>query len=187
MSTPREPDPISTQLHETEVRLERQLDEVCEMKEVGDESTGQFIKLEEKLLEAAELAKQAFSLRRRRRLEQLAAGQPETAEEHAADAAAAPRSVVDDDGTTWHVWAVSAERMRANPLTGGQLGAYRDGWLAFETDDGKQRRRLPGHPAEWATMSDAELRVLLLRAEPVRASRTRPQRRPQGADEAEAP
>lgn len=195
MSTPREPDPISTQLHETEVRLERQLDEVCEMKEVAEESTGQFIKLEEKLLEAAELAKQAFSLRRRRRLVNEAAdgtagsagsGATRTADgPGAADTgaapgdeqlAAAPRTVVDDDGLVWHVWAVSAERMRANPLTGDQLGAYRDGWLAFESEDGKQRKRLPNFPPNWSTMSDAEVRVLLVRAESARPSRPRVRR-----------
>ena len=180
---PRESDPLSTQLHETEVRLERQLDEVCEMKEVAEESTGQFIKLEEKLLEAAELAKQAFSLRRRRRLAQEA-GVADAGHLGPADALpstdqladSAPRSVVDDDGLVWHVWAVSAERMRANPLTGDQLGAYRDGWLAFESEDGQHRKRLPGFPANWSAMSEAELRVLLVRAESVRPSRPRVRR-----------
>lgn len=186
MSTPRDPDPISTQLRETEVRLERQLDEVCEMKEAGEESTGQYIKLEEKLLEAAELAKQAFSLRRRRRLAREESGEEPEPEEPSADVAAAPRSIVDDDGTVWHVWAVSAERMRANPLTGDQLGAYRDGWLAFESEDGRKRRRLPGHPADWSTMPEAELRVLLVRAEPVRASRSRSKQRDTNGDEAGA-
>jgi hypothetical protein len=76
----------------------------------------------------------------------------------------------------WHVWAVSAERMRANPLTGDQLGAYRDGWLAFESEDGQHRKRLPGFPPGWATMPEAELRVLLVRAEAVRPSRPRVRR-----------
>ena len=191
MSMPQEPDPLTTQLHETEIRLEQQLDEVCEMKEVAEESTGQFIRLEEKLLEAAELAKQAFSLRRRRRLAQEAgaAGRPAPmpgvlpgadmlpSTDQLADSA--PRSVVDDDGVVWHVWAVSAERMRANPLTGEQLGAYRDGWLAFESEDGTLRKRLPGFPPNWSTVSEAELRVLLVRAEPVRPSRPRVRREQQ--------
>ena len=183
MPSPRDPDPINTQLHETEVRLEQQLGEVCEMREVGGESTGEFIRLEEKLLEAAELAKQAFSLRRRRRL----ATDPEgtaVPEEHHDEllADAAPRTVVDDDGLVWRVWAVSAARMRANPLSGGQLGAYRDGWLAFESENGQHRRRLPGFPESWSDLSEAELRVLLVRAEPVRSTRPTHKRAPSGEE-----
>lgn len=70
------------------------------------------------------------------------------------------RSFRADDGTCWKVW-----RTRA-----GYLGRDRDApteWLAFQKDDGTERRRLMQIPATWFELSDERLELLRRVAEPV--------------------
>ena len=62
---PNNPDSLQPILHQVEEELHAQLDEVCDRKDVHEESTGELIKLEEALSVAAEAAKETISLRRR--------------------------------------------------------------------------------------------------------------------------
>jgi len=169
MSHPHEPESLQPLLEAVEEELEERLEEVCAIKDVSGESTGEFIRLEEKLIEAAQTAKQAFSLRRRLRAQRegTAPGARGTA---ANDGDGAVRTVKDGDGAEWRVWAVTP-RMSTTLGPGGGLGDYQHGWLAFETTDGRQRRRLPLYPGEWERVSSNELLELLARAEPARPTR----------------
>ena len=171
MTSPHDPEPLQPLLEEVEDELEARLEDVCAIKDVHEESTGEFIKLEEKLIEAAQTAKQAFSLRRRLRQ------QRETTQGTAmADEESRVRVVRDKVGVEWRVWAV----MPQNPATSDQLGDYKNGWLAFESVDGTQRRRLPLYPGEWERVSPDELLELLARAQPARPSRhPRPLQQPE--------
>jgi hypothetical protein len=171
-------DPLLPILERVEGELDRKLEEVCEIKPVSEEPTGEFIRLEEKLLEAAQAAKQAFSIRRRMR-QRNEGGSAERAvnlghlgtadaAELAGDApGSAVRALRDNEGNEWQVWAVKPGALR--PAVGTEhLGEYGEGWLAFEAADGTQRRRLPHPPKEWQALPDEELMSLLSRAETVR-------------------
>lgn len=179
-------DPLLPILERVEGELDRKLEEVCEIKPVREEATGEFIRLEEKLLEAAQAAKQAFSIRRRIRQRKQGGG---ATREHAVDLShpgtadtadttdtgdapaeagrPAVRALRDAEGNEWQVWAVKPGRLR--PAVGTEhLGEYGEGWLAFEAADGTQRRRLPHPPEEWQALPDDELMSLLSRAETVK-------------------
>ena len=82
MTHPREADPLAPVLHLAEVELEAKLQEACERQEITRESTGELMRLEETLLEAARVAKQTVSLRRRIRTRTPDEGdeQPDSAE-----------------------------------------------------------------------------------------------------------
>ena len=213
MSRPEETDPLAPMLDAAQSELARRLEDLCRVKHVEEESTGEFMRLEEKLLDAARAAKQAFSLRRRiRSAREGGDGDDEDegfeVEQHdqhdeatdvgdvadvaragtvASDAHVGVREVEDAEGVRWHVWAVTPQRMRANPTTSSQLGDYRDGWLTFESADCVHRRRLPHFPPDWETLDDTALAALLARAEPVRPVRpARPRTEEGEQDEASA-
>ena len=173
-------DPLLPILERVEGDLDRKLEEVCEIKPVSEEPTGEFIRLEEKLLEAAQAAKQAFSIRRRMRqrsegteprdehsgpddLPSRARG----AESSSGTQRSAVREIRDAEGNEWQVWAVKPGKLRKKVGT-ENLGEYGDGWLAFEAADGSQRRRLPHPPKGWQSLPDDELTSLLSRAEAVK-------------------
>jgi hypothetical protein len=61
------PDPMRPALQLVERQLEQRLEEACSMRRVSEESTGELMRLEETLLEAARAAKHAVSVRRRLR------------------------------------------------------------------------------------------------------------------------
>ena len=82
------------------------------------------------------------------------------------------REFRDARGIVWRVWAVTPAQLRPDRLGGQQrLGEYSQGWLAVESQDGSQRRRLPHYPGDWAQRTNAALELLLDRADPVRARR----------------
>jgi len=60
-------DPDRSRLEEVEVRLSETLEDVCDAPEVGTLDTGEWIRVEESLAIAADAAKEAVSLRRKRR------------------------------------------------------------------------------------------------------------------------
>jgi hypothetical protein len=171
--------------------LTKHLDDACEHEDVDDESTAQLIKLEESLVDAAKAAKQAVSLRRRlgtgrgtadaaepgdRMSDADEAVDRQTSVERRGDKAptteeSAVREFRDARGILWRAWAVTPQQLRPDRPIDNRLGEYSEGWLAFETDDGSQRRRLPHHPADWAQRTNHALELLLERAEPVRARR----------------
>ena len=82
--------------------------------------------------------------------------------------AMAMRDLVDAAGVQWLVWDIRPEE--AHPITRFEdyLQGFLDGWLVFETPDGRDRRRLHPIPRGWAELPDDELRQLLARAEDAR-------------------
>ena len=196
MTHPHEPEPLRPMLKATESQLAERLEEACGHG-VEDESTAELMRLEETLTEAARVAKQAVSLRRRLRTGHGAVDTVEPRDDagpgHAQDAAVARgerrstqpddrsragsddevavREFLDRQGATWRVWAVTQEQLHPERLIAGQLGEYRGGWLAFECADGSERRRLPHYPANWRRLTNLDLEGLLERAEPVRRKR----------------
>ena len=180
----QEPDPLRPMLTTVEVELERRLAEACTKHDVSDESTAELMRLEETLLDAARVAKQAVSLRRRLRTESEADDEPESDSlvdsvlvPSIAPADAGVRELRDANGVEWRVWAVTAEQMHASRSGGEHLGDYKDGWLTFEAVTGDDRRRLPHYPSDWNEITDEMLERLLQRAERVRRpKRTNPAR-----------
>ena len=193
MTQPHDPDPMRPALNLVERELEQRLEEACALRNVSDESTGELMRLEETLIEAARAAKHAVSVRRRMRTlaegderereegEQQRSGganaaaavadRPARAEEmSSAPADTTIRNFVDADGVEWQVWEVTPHESPAG-RSGTLLAAYRDGWLAFESLDGMLRRRLPGFPRDWCRLADEDLEKMLGQAEEARRKR----------------
>ena len=86
----------------------------------------------------------------------------------------AVRDVVDEKGTKWKVWLVSAASI--NPKTAAEdfLGDYADGWLCFQSD--KERRRLARYPQDWDRLPDKEVIRLLKTAQIVKPHKHTPPR-----------
>lgn len=68
------------------------------------------------------------------------------------------REFVDTSGTTWRVWETAPGRRHGLDLD------YRQGWLTF--DNGTERHRLAPIPADWASLPEERLAMLLRLAEP---------------------
>ena len=165
MTIPPANDDLEPRLAAAESELFDHLEEACslEPEKPGDENTGELLRLEEVLDAARAAAERAVELRRERR---------------ARDAGAASigvREFADSRGREWRVWSVI-------PSGGGEVrgslkrvgSEFEQGWLAFESFDGTERRRLPEHPADWQERSDAQLAELLDLAAPVAPRRRRP-------------
>jgi hypothetical protein len=192
MTQPHDPDPMRPSLQLVERELEQRLEEACALRNVSDESTGELMRLEETLLDAARAAKHAVSVRRRLRMraEEEGGGEsagegerpgaaladrPASLDEPLSAAPAAPadttiRNFVDANGVEWQVWEVTPHESPAG-RSGTLLAAYRDGWLAFESLDGMLRRRLPNFPRDWCKLTDQELEQMLGQAEEARRRR----------------
>jgi hypothetical protein len=192
-------------LKATESQLAERLDEACSHGGVEGETTAELVRLEETLSEAARVAKQAVSLRRRLRTGHGQGGQGQHAEPFgdlgASDAAvsrperratspddqphgdlddeSSVREFLDEHGVTWRVWAVTQEQLHPERVIADRMGDYREGWLAFECADGSERRRLPNFPPNWRRLTNLDLERLLGRAEAVR-------RRRSGGDDSES-
>jgi len=74
----------------------------------------------------------------------------------------AVRDFTDAGGAKWRVWSVALENLQTKTAVEDYLGDYGEGWLCFES--AKERRRLALYPPDWESMSETELRELLLRA-----------------------
>ena len=196
MTHPREPEPLRPMLEATQSELTERLQEACGHAVEG-ESTAELVRLEETLSEAARVAKQAVSLRRRLRTGHGAAAAGAAADAHSGQAGVdtvvprterrsmqpddrpqedagdqiAVREFLDRRGTSWRVWAVTQEQLHPERPGAERMGEYRDGWLAFECGGGSERRRLPHYPPNWQRLSNLELEGLLERAEAVRRKR----------------
>jgi hypothetical protein len=70
------------------------------------------------------------------------------------------RSFVSRDGTTWTAWEVRAESPTNIPGTPAE-------WIAFQSADGIERRRLLEVPEGWDQLPDDRLDLLRRMAEPV--------------------
>ena len=91
------------------------------------------------------------------------------------------RTFVASDGTTWTAWLVQSSGVVTVPGTPTE-------WLAFQNEDGTERRRLLEIPDGWELLPDERLDLVRRMAEPVKqwASRHTPpggvdQRDPSGA------
>jgi hypothetical protein len=187
MSQPRESRSLRPVLRQVEAELEGKMEEVCDSEQHAPETTGELIRLEEALSDAAKAAKQAVSLRRRLREESKqdegagsapGSGEAEGTPAGPADAQSAPstraasseqgeavRHLTDREGRSWRVWAVLPETMKRFTGVENLMGQYRLGWLAFETVDGEIRKRLTSYPDDWQSLPAAGLEQLLDRAE----------------------
>ena len=204
MTHPPESDPLRPMLKDAQAELAKHLDEACAQEDVEDVSTAQLMRLEESLTEAAAAAKQAVSIRRRLKTrhgqtDPTASPEDEFADtpvpqrptvdrrssgsapgSASADQMSAVREFRDAHGVLWRVWAVTPGLSHPDRPLANRLGEYSDGWLAFESDDGTRRCRLPHYPREWTRQSNQALEELLERAEPVKV------RRKPAADDADA-
>jgi hypothetical protein len=160
-------DSLQPKLDEAHRKLETALDEAC-ADDVLEADTGELIRIEETLATASKAAKEAVSIRLRRRQERSqSTGEGTT--EPAPDAAAAPvaegaavdsphRVFEDIRGIRWHAFAVYPSTERS-----ALPEPYRAGWLAFESE--KEMRRVAPIPSKWRELSVDALRELCLKAE----------------------
>lgn len=186
----REPEQLKPALEKAQSELEQRLAEACDEHE-ADESTGELIKLEELLTDAAQAAKQAISIRRRIGAERVKDGrsdQPVDSTEPSESDSGPPRperstladlkpegirEFTDARGSAWHVWEVPPEQLAARSRPGTYAGEFEGGWLAFECASGGERRRLPGYPRDWRELSDEQLDALCRDAQRVAPRRRR--------------
>jgi hypothetical protein len=99
----------------------------------------------------------------------------------------AVRDFTDTAGREWRAWDVAPDEL--NPRTKDEdylAQLYHTGWIVFETRAGDDKRRLYPIPRNWAELPDAELAVLLEKAEkvPQRKLRTEKDARGQAAADA---
>ncbi len=94
------------------------------------------------------------------------------------------REFTDRNGEEWKVWDITPERLHPSTRVGDYLQGFVDGWLVFETADGRDKRRLYPVPVNWEELSDEALDLLCARAESVKGGSGRP--RPSGAQEHDA-
>ncbi|HYD51617.1 MAG TPA: hypothetical protein VEA99_03275 [Gemmatimonadaceae bacterium] len=64
---------------------------------------------------------------------------------------------MDSKGRSWRAWDVERVRPRGEDFL---EASFRDGWLVFESEDGRERRRLGDYPRRWNEMSPVELERL---------------------------
>jgi len=80
----------------------------------------------------------------------------------------AVREFTDGSGREWRAWDVAPDQL--NPRTKDEdylAQLYHTGWIVFETRSGDDKRRLYPIPKSWDELPDAELMVLLEKAERV--------------------
>jgi hypothetical protein len=157
---------MELELQQVTETLKTALIDVCSA-DINGANTGELIRVEEVLAIANEAAKQAVSIRRRKRASRTRLSRRALPEEGATH-----REFVDAAGLVWDAFAVhpSAEISSRARLP----DPYRGGWLSFAS--GEERRRLSPVPDDWQAMSDDALRELCSRADPVpkRATPPRP-------------
>lgn len=80
----------------------------------------------------------------------------------------AVREFRDSSGRKWRAWDIKPEEI--HPVTRAEdylADCYVTGWIVFETLSGNEKRRLCPWPIRWTEESEAGLRRLLERADPV--------------------
>lgn len=159
-------DSLQPKLDEAHKKLEKALDEAC-ADDVKEADTGELIRIEETLSTASKAAKEAVSIRLRRRQERSQSTSeepveppPETAAPAAEEASVdTPHRVFEDiRGIRWHAFAVHPSTERS-----ALPEPYRAGWLAFESEN--EMRRVAPIPSNWKDVSVDELRELCHKAE----------------------
>ena len=84
------------------------------------------------------------------------------------------REFTAEDGRAWRTWDILPDQLDHRTRAEDYLQGFLDGWLVFESKDGRDKCRLYPIPANWVTRSEEELRLLLRAAEPVRGERLHP-------------
>jgi hypothetical protein len=96
----------------------------------------------------------------------------------------AVREFTDSAGNGWRAWDVTPDELSPRTKDEDYLAQlYHTGWIVFETKSGNDKRRLYPVPKGWAELPDAQLAVLLEKAEvvPQRKLRTEKDARGQAA------
>jgi hypothetical protein len=75
------------------------------------------------------------------------------------------RIFIASDGRAWRVWLVRSTNPTSRFVKPPE-------WLAFQSEDERERRRLYQVPANWADLSDQRLELLLRVAEQVEGPST---------------
>ena len=84
------------------------------------------------------------------------------------------RDFSDANGREWRAWDVTPDDLNARTKDEDYLAKlYYTGWIVFETKSGDEKRRLYPIPNGWSELPDAELEVLLYKAEIVPPRRLR--------------
>jgi len=153
---------LQPQIEQAQKALGIALEEVCGP-ELDEVDTGELIRIEESLAVAIKAAKQAVSLRLRRRNQRAASDQ--SAEEaqppKAAESPAVTHRIFDDiRGRRWHAFAVHPSTATTERVALPE--AYRKGWLSFKSND--EIRRVAPIPDKWEELSIDDLRLLCYRA-----------------------
>ena len=78
------------------------------------------------------------------------------------------RTFRDGNGDCWRAWRVETPSATAHLIESN----FRGGWLAFEREDGAERRRLVQAPEDWTSLPEERLLSLLAAATRVDPSRT---------------
>lgn len=84
------------------------------------------------------------------------------------------REFTNPKGEHWKVWDITPERLHPSTRDGDYLQGFVDGWLVFETIDGRDKRRLYPVPVSWEELSDEALDLLCEQAESVKSGGGRP-------------
>ena len=176
-----EPEHLKPALERVQTELDARLAEAC-TEHAADESTGELIRLEELLTDAAQAAKEAISIRRRLGVERERGTTAGLVDAGSEESAGGVRDFVDATGRAWHVWEVPPEQLSARSRPGAYAGEYEAGWLAFESVDGAERRRLPNYPRSWRELGAEGIEALCRDARLV----TRRRRRDPGGAAGEA-
>ena len=95
------------------------------------------------------------------------------------------REFSDGNGVLWRVWDVTPDALSKRTAAEDYMRDWQDGWLCFESDNG--RRRLADFPPGWESLSDTQLERLLERALEVKASRMSAEVRAIGESDSSAP
>jgi hypothetical protein len=139
-------------LDQAQKALETALDEACRV-DLSKVDTGELIRIEETLANASRAAKDAVSLRLKRRAGRSAKPQ--------AEPEPITHRVFDDiRGKRWHTFAVHSSE--ATVERAGLPDAFRHGWLVFESND--EVRRVAPIPDKWEELSIDDLRQLCFSA-----------------------
>ena len=78
------------------------------------------------------------------------------------------REFTDSSGREWRAWDVTPDELSPRTKDEDYLAQlYHTGWIVFETQSGEDKRRLYPVPKAWSELPDAELAVLLEKAEVV--------------------